>query len=198
MNVEFMNLDDGKTIVTNEEGKIEKRDDTFSENELVLENKLEKINSEIERITEKKAEHERVIEGSKFMLVFQIIPLLFSMSVGWFMAKLYGLIYATLLGLIACGVNTLCWGIAKPISKRKVKGLTAELEKAEELKRIFEEKLESTKELPKEEVKNEPISLKNKNTFEIAKIEKDLSEAYTDAVRLRPKRRVLKIEKKER
>ena len=121
MNVEFMNLDDGKTIVTNEEGKIDKRDDTFSGDELVLENKVEKIDSEIKSLKEKKAEHEMVIEGSKFMLIFQIVPLLFAMSVGWFMAKLYGLIHATLLGLFACGVNTLCWGIAKPISKRKVK-----------------------------------------------------------------------------
>lgn len=197
MNVEFMNLDDGKTIVTNEEGEIEKRDNTISGDELVLENKLEKINSEIKKLKEKKGEYERVIEGSKFMLVFQIVPLLFAMSVGWFTARLYGLIYAALLGLAACGVNTLCWGIAKPISKRKVKGFTAELEKAEELQRTFEEKLEKVKELPKEEVKNVPISLKNRNTFETAQIDKDLGEAYHDAVS-RPKKRVLGREKNER
>ena len=198
MNVEFMNLDDGKTIVTNEEGEIKKRDNTISGDELVLENKLEKINSEIEELKEKKGEHERVIEGSKFMLIGQIIPLLFAMSIGWFTARLYGLVYATLLGLVACGVNTLVWVIAKPISKRKVKGFTAELEKAEELKKEFEEQLEKERELPKEEIKKEATSLKNRNTYEFAQIEKDLGEAYTDAVRSIPKRRVLKREKKER
>ena len=200
MNQEYMNIGSDVSIVTDENGKIEKRMHNVSSNEVLTENKIEKILGELEKLNKKKDDCEGVIMCAKFMLKAQFVVVLFSSLIGFSVSRLYGLIYALLLCSVCCAVNSIIWGISSPIAKRRLKGTLAKIEKAEKLKKKFEKELIREKRaiIKDDIVMNEPISLKNKNNFEFAQINKDLDEAYHDAVCSKPKKRVLKREKKER
>ena len=194
MNIEYMNLDNNITVVTNENGEILKRLNNISDKELLIENKIEKIDDKLEQIKKKVFDYEGLIFVSNSMLISQFFILIATAIFGHIINGLYGLIYAISFCLALCCVNSLFWGIVNPVAKRKLKGSIAKLEKAKDLKRVFLEELEKEKKKTLEDaiIKNEVISLKHKNSFEFSQIDKDLDDAYSEAVHSKPKKLTLK------
>ena len=130
MNIEYMNLDNGMTIITNEDGEILKKDNV-SEGELLLQNKIEKINTYLEQLKTKKEDCEGVLFISKGILKTQPLLIILGMICGHAISGFYGLVYAFVLLFFACGVNTLFWSVARALAKRRLTGNTAKIEKAE-------------------------------------------------------------------
>ena len=190
MNVDYINLENGKSIITNENGEMIISETSISGDELLIKNKIENIDNKLAQLKKKILDYECLIFVSKSMLISQIFILIAAAILGHVINGIYGLVYASLFTLVMCGVNSLCWGIVNPITKRKLNGTIAQLEKAKDLKLLFEEEL--VKEKKEEIVKDVPISLKNKNSFAFSQIDKDLNEAYYDAIHSKPKKLTLK------
>ncbi len=195
MNVEYINLSDGSTAVTDGKGNILKRETATSSEELLVENKIETIDECIDETKKKVIDYKGFVFLSKYMLIVQPIIFVSFAFFGYAFGNLNGLIKCMAGCTIPCVLNSIIWGITYPISKRKLKGYEAKLKKAEELKLEYEKELVKEKELvmQKEQAPiNEPISLVKQNEFEKPLIDEKLESAYYEAINSKPKALVLK------
>jgi len=193
MNIEYIRLSDGTTAVTDEFGKIEKRNGKISSDKLLIENKNEVIDNQINKAKKKAYDWEGTVFLAKNMLISQ--PMLFGAGtlLGYIFGNVNGAIYGISAGLLVCIPASIMWAITLPISKKKLKGYEGKLAKANELKRQFEKELTEVKELPIEQKTtiNRPISLGKANETEIARIDEELYNAYYTAKRTKTKKLVL-------
>ena len=187
MNVEYVNLSDGTTLVTDENGKINKRN-TVGEDILILENKIEKSEDE-EKNSIKKIEFikKAATELKKKLLAIPILMTIAPLA-GYGIGSLAnGLdIAATagaLLGLISSGLASISIASIFTVSLMELKKYKKEeliaLEQIRNIKSDLEKELDlSKKNLNKTniEITNEPISLKEKSEIEFSKVEKEIEQ----------------------
>ena len=193
MNVEYVNLSDGTTLVTDENGKINKRN-TVDEDILILENKIEKIEDE-EKNSIKKIEFIKKA-ATKLKKMLLAIPILITIAplAGYGIGSLAnGLdIAATagaLLGLISSGLVSISIASIFTVSLMELKKYKKEeliaLEQIRNIKSDLEKELGlSKKNLNKTNIgiTNEPISLKEKNEIEFSKVEEKIEERTEEAL----------------
>lgn len=215
MNKEYVLLSDGKVAVSNELGNIEKRDfedKHFIGEQLVLENKLELIDSKLETLNKDLKFEKHTIYMCKQMMI--AIPIAVSIitlgafSVSAVIGNLQNLSDFVTTGLKVafnvCSVSSILGGALlvyeqyeKQASKKKIIGLKSAIEVAQVLKLNYERDLAKIKEIrvPQSSLEhkiNEPNSLENRNKYAFDAIENDLDAAYENAINARPKRLVLK------
>ena len=206
MNVEFIKLSDGTTAVTDENGKISKIKTETSSEELLVKNKIEILDKNINETEKEVKNYEGIVFLSKRMLKFQPLFGAVIVPLGYVLEDLYGLIIALTYGTLVCGTAAIIWGIIYSVAKRRLKGYEGSLEKSLELIKLEREKehekeRDKEKELTLQKEKlpiNEPISLIKQNEFEISSIREQLEIAYSDAISSKPKKLVLERIPKER
>lgn len=194
MNVEYIKLSDGSTAITDENGRISKRETETSSQELLVENKIETIDESITETKKDVKDYKGLVFLSKYMLIAQPVIIIAISSLGYAFDNLIGLIESLSIGVLMCGTSSIVWGIIYPMSKRKLKGFEGKLKRAEELKLEFEKELVKEKELVMQKESapiNKPISLIKQNEFEIPLINEQLDNAYFSAIHSKPKRLVL-------
>lgn len=195
MNIEYVKLSDGTIAVTNENGIMTKKDNNISSNELLIENKIEVVDSNINQSKKKVKEYTELVILVKRMLVVQPILFVAAILLGYIFKNIGGVITCFNSGSLVFGLATVMWGITYPIAKRKLKGYEGKLEKAQELKLEYERKLDEEKKelvLQKTPTINEPISLVQQNEFELSLIDEQLEKAYLYAIHSKPKKLILK------
>ena len=194
MNIEFIKLSDGTTATTDENGKISKIKTETSREELLIENKIETIDKSINETKKKVNDYKASVWISKHMLISQPILAVIMPFLGYAFGNLNSLINALGPSILIFGAATTLWGIAYPITKKKLKGYEGKLEKAEELKLEFEKEMTKEKKLISQKEKppiNEPISLIKQNEIEIPLIDEQLEIAYSNSIHPKTKNKVL-------
>ena len=166
MNIEYIKLSDGTTIITDEKGNIKKRNSEISRNELIIENRKETIDKIINDIQISLDNAKQNTELFKYILRFYplafIITILINIPNS---VTLYpNLVIVALFGTI--------YGVTYSKVKNKEKRIAKKLEKAQELKFSFQKELEKEKSLVREEklMINNPISLTEQNEIDITNI----------------------------
>lgn len=194
MNIGYIRLSDGTIAVTDENGIIDKRNQDVSTNALLIENKIEVVDNNISQIKEEVKKSKDMVVNAGWML--KILPISFILGVvvevlfnGVFANVLYNAIGAFVIFYVPSNVM---FGLARFISKRKLKKYESRLEKVEELKTKYEKELEQELALEKREVNmNEPISLVEQNNIELPLVEDQLENAYSDAMHSKQKKLIL-------
>ena len=200
MNREYMKLSNGNTIVTDENGHITERNDNVNKDLLILENKIEILTKEQEKVEKDIYEQARVKRLSKNMLIGMPIVLLGLNTMffiaggiagdGSFIEAGYQALVPTLTAdVLTLGVTIPYFSLFIPISNKKIKKLNKKKEKIKELSKKYDKELTKVKEESKtkeETITIEPISLVHKTNIEQKEITKQLQKAYS------PKKRVLK------
>ena len=191
MNIEYLKLADGKTAVTDEKGTIKVIDDEISGSELLAENKLDVLNKDINE-SKRNIESNKEISGlARTMLLILPIIAIASILIGALAGGAYGALMC-LIGVSGACIPTIgVFLVANQITKKKIKGYTAKLRKAEELKKEANEKV-----IKEYEPINKPISLLEDNKKELSLIDKQLNSAYDSATKQKTKRRILERKKR--
>ena len=191
MNIEYLKLADGKTVVTDEKGTIKVIDDEISGSELLAENKLDVLNNDI-KASKRNIENNKEISGlARTMLLILPIIAIASILIGVLAGGAYGALMC-LIGVSGACIPTIgVFLVANQITKKKIKGYTAKLRKAEELKKEANEKV-----IKEYEPINKPISLLEDNKKELFLIDKQLNSAYDSATKQKTKRRILERKKR--
>lgn len=191
MNIEYLKLADGKTAVTDEKGTIKVIDDEISGSELLAENKLDVLNNDI-KASKRNIESNKEISGlARTMLLILPIIAIASILIGVLAGGAYGALMC-LIGVSGACIPTIgVFLVANQITKKKIKGYTAKLRKAEELKKEANEKV-----IKEYEPINKPISLLEDNKKELSLIDKQLNSAYDSATKQKTKRRILERKKR--
>ena len=191
MNIEYLKLADGKTAVTDEKGTIKVIDDEISGSELLAENKLDVLNKDINE-SKRNIESNKEISGlARTMLLILPIIAIASILIGALAGGAYGALMC-LIGVSGACIPTIgVFLVANQITKKKIKGDTAKLRKAEELKKEANEKV-----IKEYEPINKPISLLEDNKKELSLIDKQLNSAYDSATKQKTKRRILERKKR--
>ena len=191
MNIEYLKLADGKTAVTDEKGTIKVIDDEISGSELLAENKLDVLNNDI-KASKRNIENNKEISGlARTMLLILPIIAIASILIGVLAGGAYGALMC-LIGVSGACIPTIgVFLVANQITKKKIKGYTAKLRKAEELKKEANEKV-----IKEYEPINKPISLLEDNKKELSLIDKQLNSAYDSATKQKTKRRILERKKR--
>ena len=191
MNIEYLKLADGKTVVTDEKGTIKVIDDEISGSELLAENKLDVLNNDI-KASKRNIENNKEISGlARTMLLILPIIAIASILIGVLAGGAYGALMC-LIGVSGACIPTIgVFLVANQITKKKNKGYTAKLRKAEELKKEANEKV-----IKEYEPINKPISLLEDNKKELSLIDKQLNSAYDSATKQKTKRRILERKKR--
>lgn len=191
MNIEYLKLADGKTAVTDEKGTIKVIDDEISGSELLAENKLDVLNKDINE-SKRNIESNKEISGlARTMLLILPIIAIASILIGVLAGGAYGALMC-LIGVSGACIPTIgVFLVANQITKKKIKGYTAKLRKAEELKKEANEKV-----IKEYEPINKPISLLEDNKKELSLIDKQLNSAYDSATKQKTKRRILERKKR--
>lgn len=204
MNVEYVNLSDGSTIVTDENGKMNKRN-TVNADILILENKIEKIESE-EKNSIKKIEDikKATVELKKKLIAIPILIIvtpLVGYGIGTLAIGLEQVATAgALLGLMAGGLTSISMASIFTVSLIELKKYKKEeiitLEQIRNIKSDLEKKLELFKKnlnKTNTEITNEPISLKEKNQIEFSKVEKEIEERTDEALEKKEEQKQKKL-----
>lgn len=213
MNKEYVVLIDGTICVTDENGKITKRDidekncldELFSK-----ENKIEILNKKIKCLKDEVLEEEKVFLLSKYMIKLQpVIVLLMTLSSTIYGGLVYDdfILYGMYYGLkgliysaIPTGITFICYKVVESKSAKKIKGFEPLIKEAEKLKQKEEEELERIKNLKVAESKivplvNKPVSLEKQIVYEEEQIEEHLNDVYQDTISNQSKKLVLKRKK---
>lgn len=200
MNREYMKLSNGNTIVTDENGHITERNDKVNKDLLILENKIEILTKEQEKVEKDIYEQAKVKRLSKNMLIGMPIVLLGLNTMffiaggiagdGSFIEAGYQALAPTLTAdVLTLGVTIPYFSLALPISNKKTKKLNKKKEKIKELSKKYDNELTRLQEenkIKEENITIEPISLVHKTNIEEKEITEQLQKAYS------PKKRVLK------
>ena len=191
MNIEYLKLADGKTVVTDEKGTIKVIDDEISGSELLAENKLDVLNNDI-KASKRNIENNKEISGlARTMLLILPIIAIASILIGVLAGGAYGALMC-LIGVSGACIPTIgVFLVANQITKKKNKGYTAKLRKAKEKKKEANEKV-----IKEYEPINKPISLLEDNKKELSLIDKQLNSAYDSATKQKTKRRILERKKR--
>ena len=186
MNMEYIRLSDGTTAITDENGKINKRNYQIPRNILIIENKMEVIDKIIEdtqiSLDDSKESSnilKHVLASYPIEIIITIL-LLQSSPALWVNLILFSLFNVGFFG-IYCKV------------RKKEKGLENKLTKAMELKITFNKELEKIKSnaLKEKPMINNPVSLFKQNEHELSLINEQLETAYSDITHSKPKKMVL-------
>lgn len=206
MNTEYINLQDNKSEVKDENGNIKKNDTKVNDKILMLENKIKKVKEEKEKIKIDLKEAKKEISRALFILNLKSFifaaAMIGSFSLGGMLAK--GFLFSGATAAIATGfglgllVSSVILNEYKSKLKRaekQVEELEIKFEESDKLEKKYENELENAKELlDTNEIKEtlEPISLKEKNEIELPKIEKEIEEKTENKIEEKQKKLVLK------
>lgn len=210
MNIDFIKLSDGSVVVTDENGHIIPKKKVVSIESLMLENKIEVVDKKIQTIDKKLKDNKELRHFGKLMLIAQPCIVLAIMFVGSILgyskaegagAIAYGLVYG-LGSTMLVGTAISFWAVVNVVTKRKIKKLDHQLEKAKELKEKFEKELTGSKEKQTEfsvnpGFINKPLTLEKQNQTQLSKIEEEIKSAYTIPPRAKTKRLVLEYKNKK-
>lgn len=190
MNIEYIKLTDGNTLVTDENGKITKLDNNTSIDELLFENINESINISKEKVEDNK----NMLRFSKYWL-FLGMPIIVAVIAicGYFSGGLNG-IFTELTATNFLTIPMLAfWIVTAVVSKEKLNKWENNLEQAKQIKIDFENKLAKEKELSlqKEIPVNEPISIIQPNEYTFSTTDKQLETEYSENMETVTKRLVL-------
>ena len=188
MNIEYQKMQDGTIFVTDELGHITQRNNNTSRDELLIENKIEVIDKNILDANKELDNLRGVIRMDK------TIVLAFSIAV---IPTLIQAIYLKIVPNLACCVVTLfdlIFIIMDVICRQEKISLESKIEKAEELRKEYENELENVKSLSLKEnlMINHTVDLTAQNEIEISKINNSLEEAYYNPTTRKSKKLVLK------
>ena len=215
MNKEYIILSDGSVAITNENGNIRK---TKFDNEqiittsLILENKIEVINENLEKLNRDLEEFKVVKFLCEKMRKFQPIVVSILMVCGF----LVGGVFSTgnfVLGGVYCASIALAIGTIIGVStstfaiiidkkfQKKIIGLESSIETANKLKNKYEKELSNIKQTCVTETKvnyeiNNPISLEKQNKNMYEQIENELSNSYEEGINSKKKQKILTKKKK--
>lgn len=208
MNKEYMYLSDSDVIITNEEGRIVKRnfDNSVNVNKFLLnENKLEIISKELENLEYELDGNKKTVWFCKKMCQVQpfmilIISLLVFLTGGiatsFASYGLLSLMIGGIVGTIVSSVGIIYLMISKSKAKKKIPAIKASIEELEKLKEKTKEELKEFSRAKEKEINheiNKSISLNNSTKVEKEKIENNINEVYQNA--LKPKKLVLRKDK---
>lgn len=202
-------LEDGSINTINEKMQESKHDSNINqptEEVLLTENKIEMINDKIGKINKKLTDQKGVIVLANGMMKFQpLIVILFTIFGGIFeglsnmatfsTSALYGGCQAFVVTSLIAITQEIYYGIAKKVYKKKIKGTTSELEKANSLKQQFEKELSKLKEIKNNNDKietNKKVSLAEKNHIINVEIDNELKNAYDECYKSKTKKLTFK------
>ncbi len=191
MNIEYINLANKTTAVTDESGKIRIINDEVMGEELVAENKLDILNKRIKETQAKVENYKELKSLSKFMIVTQPIIAVAGVTIAGIVGGAYGGLTYLIGALSVCAPTAAVFGIAYPVSKKRLAGYKNQLKRAEELKKEAIQTInrENQPIRTKEIRRNEPISLNKANEIELPLVIKQLDDAFEDA-QTKPKKLV--------
>jgi hypothetical protein len=201
MNINYVNLADGSTIVTDETGKITKLDEELTGEQLIIDNKIEMLENELDKEYDTYRHHRKVAFLSKTINIAAFGLLVGTLLLTFFVDGLKGLYAGAIFSAstwIPVGIIT---KIIDIVANKKVKASQAVIERAGELKKELTDKLNALENDKSKKVKinksqiNEPVSLEEINENAFANIDKQLDMEYLYQMHSKPKRLVLKKEK---
>lgn len=158
MNKEFKILEDGNIEVIDEKGQITKRYCSNSiQNELLSENKSELIENKLNDAQKKLKENKKVVDLSKWMLIFQPIIIGIASIIGFIQGAilntgniliggLYNALYLGLFTSFIAIIPTVYWAIIKKIFKKKIKNNETMITSINIIKKNFEKENKNIKE----------------------------------------------------
>ena len=173
MNIEYKRLPNDTYIITDEFGNIKKRISEPSRKELIIENKIETVGKNISDISKEFESYKSLTRLNQTILLGFSIPIVVAIIQTIFFK-------ITFTPWIIPSLFNLCFGLTYIKCRKEKICLESKLNKAEELKEIYENELEKTKSLviEKKLMINNPIDLTKQNEIEISKINDSLDEAY--------------------
>ena len=184
MNVEYINLSNGTTIVTDENGKMKKRD-IVSEDTLILENKIEKIQDDEDKIKKSIKRTDNAIKYFKKMLLRLPLIVVISILAGYGAGMIFELaVPGAIIGLIVSGLASVA--VASSFSASLIgenvnrKDLKINLESIQNIKADLEKKIELAQNNSNENnirITPEPISLREKSEIELSKLKDEINVA---------------------
>lgn len=206
MNTEYINLQDNKSEVKDENGNIKKNDTKVNDKILMLENKIKKVKEEKEKIKIDLKEAKKEVSRALFILNLKpfilAAAMISSFSLGGAFAN--GILTYNSFAFLTAGfgaslliVSTILnkYTLILEKAKYKVNELEIKLEEADSIQEKYENELKNVKEiLNTSEIKEtlEPISLKEKNEIELPKIKKEIEEKTEKKIEENQKKLVLK------
>ncbi len=158
MNKDFVLMDDGNALVSDENGKTEKRyyGNSFQK-ELLSENKKELIDKKVEETEKSLSEDKKVKFLSKWMLIIQPFILIGMTVCGFLVGGLFNLgnflpnaIYNAVYAFVASGfcvtISTIYWTIFSIVYKNKIKKKEIKLNTIKKIQKEYEKENNQIKE----------------------------------------------------
>ena len=158
MNKEFVLMDDGNALVSDENGKTEKRyyGNSFQK-ELLSENKKELIDKKVEETEKSLSEDKKVKFLSKWMLIIQPFILIGMTACGFLVGGLFNLgnflpnaIYNAVYAFVGSGfcvtISTIYWTIFSVVYKNKIKKKEIKLNTIKKIQQEYEKENNQIKE----------------------------------------------------
>ena len=198
MNKEYMHLSDNDVIITNEEGRIVKRnfDNNINVNKFLLnENKLEIIGKKLEYLEYELDGNKKIVWFCKKMCQVQPLIILITSLLGFLSGgiatsfALYGLlcsIIGGIVGTIISSAGIIYLMISKSKANKKILAIKSSIEELEKLKEKTKKELKELSRAKEKEINyeiNKSISLNNSTKVEKEKIENSISETYENTLK---------------